>query len=127
MKAGASGVLYALGGAGGGLTLYMDKGYLVYLYNMMIIEQYTARSAKPLSGGRHEVEVVTDIEGPGKGGTATLLVDGKEVGKADLKRTVPLAFTTSGTPSTSAPTLALRSRSTTWTSGRSRSTGRFTP
>ncbi|MCK7509633.1 MAG: hypothetical protein MZV70_40045 [Desulfobacterales bacterium] len=36
----ASGVLYALGGAGGGLTLYMDKGDLVYEYNMMIIERY---------------------------------------------------------------------------------------
>ena len=38
----ASGVLYALGGAGGGLALYMDKGQLVYEYNMMIIERYVA-------------------------------------------------------------------------------------
>ena len=42
----ASGVLYALGGSGGGLTLYMDKGQLVYEYNMMIIERYVARSAQ---------------------------------------------------------------------------------
>jgi arylsulfatase A-like enzyme len=97
MKPGASGVLYALGGSGGGVSVYMDRGYLNYLYNMMIIEQYTARSAKPLSGGRHKVEVVTDIEGPGRAGTATLLVDGVEVGKAQLKRTVPLAFTASET------------------------------
>ena len=41
----ASGVLYALGGSGGGLALYMDKGQLVYEYNMMIIERYIARSA----------------------------------------------------------------------------------
>ena len=40
----ASGVLYALGGSGGGLTCYMDKGYLVYEYNMMIIERYIAKS-----------------------------------------------------------------------------------
>ncbi len=46
----ASGVLYALGGAGGGLTLYMDKGQLVYEYNMMIIERYIARSAAKDSG-----------------------------------------------------------------------------
>lgn len=97
MKAGASGVIYALGGAGGGLTLYMDQGRLVYLYNMMIIEQYTARSPTPLAAGRHEIKVITDIEGPGKAGTATLIVDGQEVGKADLKRTVPLAFTASET------------------------------
>ena len=41
MRRDASGVLYALGGSGGGLALYMDKGHLVYLYNMMIIERYT--------------------------------------------------------------------------------------
>ncbi len=95
MKEGASGVLYALGGSGGGLALYLDKGHLVYLYNMMIIEQYTARTSAPLAPGRRKVEVVTAIAGPGQAGTATLLVDGKEVGKAELKRTVPLAFTAS--------------------------------
>jgi hypothetical protein len=92
---GSSGVLYALGGSSGGVTLYMDQGHLVYLYNMMIIEQYAARSAAPLAAGRHRIEVVTDIAGPGKAGTATLFVDGREVGRADLKRTVPAAFTAS--------------------------------
>jgi arylsulfatase len=92
---GASGVLYALGGSGGGLTLYMDKGFLVYLYNMMIIEQYSARSANPLPAGRHKIEVHTDIAGPGKAGTVTLVVDGKDVGKTELHRTVPAAFTAS--------------------------------
>ena len=29
--------------ASGGLTLYMDKGDLIYEYNMMIIERYTVR------------------------------------------------------------------------------------
>jgi arylsulfatase len=91
----ASGVLYALGGSGGGLTLYMDKGRLVYLYNMMIIEQYEARSAQPLAAGKHKITVVTTIAGPGKPGTAVVQVDGAEVGKAELKRTVPAAFTAS--------------------------------
>ena len=59
----ASGLLYAVGGAGGGLTLYMDKGHLVYEYNMMIIEQYTARSTAPLAAGKHTIEVTTDIKG----------------------------------------------------------------
>ena len=43
----ASGVLYALGGAGGGLTLYLDNGQLVYEYNMMIIERHIV--ARPIS------------------------------------------------------------------------------
>ncbi len=93
----ASGVLYALGGAGGGVTLYMDKGHLVYLYNMMIIEQYIARSAEAIPAGKHKIEVITAIAGPAKEGTATLLVDSKEVGNVELKRTVPAAFSASET------------------------------
>ena len=40
----ANGVLYAVGGSGGGLTVYMEDGQLVYEYNMMIIENYQART-----------------------------------------------------------------------------------
>ncbi len=93
----ASGVLYAVGGVGGGLTVYMDQGHLVYEYNMMIIEQYTARSAQPLAAGKHTIEITTEISGPGKSGTATLTVDGKQVGVANLNRTVPAAFTATET------------------------------
>lgn len=95
----ASGVLYALGGAGGGLTLYMDKGKLIYEYNLMIIEQYTASGAEALSAGEHQIEIKTVIEGnkPGARGSVTLVVDGKEIGKAILKRSVPLVFTASET------------------------------
>ena len=64
----ASGVLYALGGASGGLTLYMDKGQLVYEYNMMIIERYTARSKDKLAPGKHRIEVDTQIAKPGRTG-----------------------------------------------------------
>jgi len=95
----ASGVLYAMGGASGGLTLYMDKGHLIYEYNLMIIERYEAKSAAPLPAGKHKIEVETVIEGnkPGAAGTVTLIVDGKEVGKTILKRSVPFLFTASET------------------------------
>ncbi|MEA3274333.1 MAG: arylsulfatase [Pseudomonadota bacterium] len=93
----ATGVLYAMGGAGGGLTVYMDQGHLIYEYNMMIIEDYQARSEAPLAAGKHQIEIATQIAGPGEPGTVTLTVDGKEVGKAELKRTVPLLFTASET------------------------------
>jgi len=69
----------------------------VYLYNMMIIEQYGARSAAPIAPGRRRIEVVTSIAGPGKAGTVTLMVDGEQVGTVELRRTVPLAFTASET------------------------------
>src|SRR5208283_501519 len=53
----ASGVLYALGGISGGLTLFVDQGHLVYEYNMMEIERYTARSKDRLQPGRHRIIV----------------------------------------------------------------------
>jgi arylsulfatase len=97
VPAGANGIIYALGGAGGGVTVYMDQGHLVYVYNMMIIEQYSAKSASPILPGKHKIEVITRVSAPGQNGTATLLVDGKEVGKEELQRTVPAAFSASET------------------------------
>ena len=91
----ANGVLYAVGGSSGGVTLYMDNGHLVYLYNMLILEQYEARSPQSIASGKHKIEVATNIAGPGQAGTVAVLVDGEEVGKAKLKRTVPAAFTAS--------------------------------
>ena len=93
----ASGVLYALGGASGGLTLYLDKGELVYEYNMMIIERYTARSAEKLPAGKHKIEVDTTIAKPGAPAEVMLSVDGKEAARTTVKRTVPAAFTASET------------------------------
>jgi arylsulfatase len=75
----------------------MDEGHLVYEYNMMIIEQYSARSDVPLGAGKHTIELTTDIERPGAPGTVTIVVDGREVATANLKRTVPLAFTATET------------------------------
>lgn len=97
VEANADGVLYALGGSGGGLTLYMDQGRLVYLYNMMIIEQYAAASAEPLAPGKHRIEVLTQISRPGGASKVLLTVDGTEAATVDLPRTVPVAFTASET------------------------------
>jgi arylsulfatase len=91
----ASGVLYALGGASGGLALYVDDGTLVYEYNMMIIERYTARSKGKLTAGKHRVEVDTTIAKPGAPAEVVVFVDGIEVARTTVKRTVPAAFTAS--------------------------------
>ena len=55
-------------GARGGLTLYMDKGQLVYEYNMMIIERYIARQRGKIAAGKHRIEVDTTIAQPGRPG-----------------------------------------------------------
>ena len=95
----ASGVLYALGGASGGLTLFVDKGHLVYEYNMMIIERYTIRTQEKLSPGKHTIEVTTTLteKKPLSPAEVVLKVDGKEIARTMVKRTVPGAFTASET------------------------------
>jgi arylsulfatase len=93
----ASGVLYALGGVAGGLTLYLDKGHLVYEYNMMMIERYIGRSAAPLPPGRHQITVDTVIGKPAGPAAVSIAVDGGKPLQVDVKRTVPGAFSASET------------------------------
>jgi arylsulfatase len=94
----ASGVLYALGGASGGLTLFMDQGRLTYEYNMMIIERYTAQTDR-IAGGKHVIEVGTTLteKRPLSPAEIVIRVDGKEAARTTVKRTVPAAFTASET------------------------------
>jgi len=93
--ANASGVLYALGGASGGLALYLDKGQLVYEYNMLIIEKYSARSKERIPAGKHRIEVTTTMKDqrPLSPAEIVLSVDGKEAARTVVGRTVPAAFT----------------------------------
>ena len=95
----ASGVLYAMGGAGGGLTLYLDKGQLVYEYNMMIIERYVARSVSPVAAGKHRIVVTTRLASakPLSPADVVLTVDSMEVARTTVGRTVPAAFSASET------------------------------
>ena len=93
----ASGVLYALGGASGGVTVYLDNGQLVYEYNMLIIERTTVRSDEKLPPGQHQIEVSEAISKPGTPANVVLKVDGHQVAKTTVKRTVPAAFTASET------------------------------
>ena len=93
----ASGVLYALGGASGGLALYMDKGQIVYDYNMLIIERTIAKSKGKIASGKYKIEVDTTIARPGAPANVVVTVDGEEVIRTTVKRTVPGAFTASET------------------------------
>jgi hypothetical protein len=94
---GASGVVYALGGIGGGLTLYMDKGLLVYEYNMMMIERYVGRSAAPIGAGKHRIVVDTSIGKPGGPADVAISVNDQEAMRVAVKRTVAGAFSASET------------------------------
>ena len=93
----ASGVLYAMGGAGGGLACYMEKGHLVFEYNLMIIDRSIAKSAEKIAPGKHVIVVETALKAPKPGAPADIIltVDGKEVARTTVKMTVPAAFTAS--------------------------------
>ena len=93
----ASGILYAMGGAGGGLTCYMDKGQLVFEYNLMIIDRSIAKSQDKISPGKHTIVVNTALKAPKPGAPADIVlsVDGQEVARTTAKMTVPAAFTAS--------------------------------
>ncbi len=97
IAADSSGVLYALGGVAGGLSLYVDKGVLVYEYNMMMIERTIARSPAPLTPGRRRIEVDTSIGKPGGPADVVIKVDDAEFMKTQVARTVPAAFSASET------------------------------
>jgi arylsulfatase len=77
----------------------MDKGQLVYEYNMMIIERYVARSASKLAAGKHRIEVATTLQSaqPLSPADVVLKVDGQEAARTTVKRTVPGAFSASET------------------------------
>ena len=93
----ASGVLYALGGASGGVTLFMDKGHLFYEYNMLIIERTIAKSDRKIASGKHKIEIDETIARPGAPADVVIKVDGEVVSNVQVKRTVPGAFTASET------------------------------
>ncbi len=86
---GAEGVIVAQGGNIGGWSLYAKGGKLKYCYNYLGIQHFYAESSSPLPPGQHQVrmEFVYAGGGVGKGGTATLYVDGKKVGECKLAAT----------------------------------------
>ena len=70
LPADASGVLYALGGVAGGLTCYLDDGYLCYEYNLFIISRTKIRSAAKLPAGPTTIVVETSLCRAATRGTA---------------------------------------------------------
>ncbi|MGO9933156.1 MAG: arylsulfatase [Steroidobacteraceae bacterium] len=91
---GAEGVIIAQGGNIGGWSLYAKGGKLKYCYNLLGIQQFYAESASTLTPGDHQVrmEFAYDGGGLGKGGTASLYVDGKKVGEGKIAATAAMIF-----------------------------------
>jgi arylsulfatase A-like enzyme len=93
-KTGAEGVIVAQGGNIGGWSLYAKGGKLKYCYNLLGIQQFYAESSGPLTPGDHQVRMEFTYAGGGlgKGGMATLYVDGKKVGEGKVGATAAMIF-----------------------------------
>ncbi len=93
-EAGAEGVIVAQGGAFGGWSLYAKNGKLAYCYNCFGWKSFFVHADTPIPAGNRQVrmEFTYDGGGLGKGGTVSLLVDGKKVGEGRVEMSVPLMF-----------------------------------
>jgi len=91
---GAEGVIVAQGGNIGGWALYAKGGKLKYCYNLLGIQQSYAESAAQLSPGDHQVRMEFAYAGGGlgKGGVASLYVDGQKVGEGKVAATAAMVF-----------------------------------
>lgn len=95
IPANANGVLYALGAAAGGLTLYMDEGYLCYEYNLFILARTKIRSETKVAPGRAKLTVTTRYADPRPAGPLDITVarNGETLASGQVPVSAPLLFT----------------------------------
>jgi arylsulfatase len=91
----ASGMIVTQGGLFGGIGLFLRDGRPVYHSNFVDIDHTEIAGRDPLPPGRHVVALrfTYDGGGIGKGGKATLTVDGKPVAEGRIERTIPIRVT----------------------------------
>jgi arylsulfatase len=95
-KGGANGVLGTIGGRYGGWALLMQDGKAQFAYALSNQPDHKSvvTSDQPLAAGNHILRVKFEYDGGGigKGATATLLVDEKEVGQVKIPKTIGVRF-----------------------------------
>jgi len=91
---GANGVLLAQAGRFGGWSLYIKDGKPTYTYNWLGLKRFTVASKEPLRPGKATIrfEFAYDGGGLGKGGTGTIMVNGKKVAEGRIDHTQCCAF-----------------------------------
>ncbi|MGB6968106.1 MAG: arylsulfatase, partial [Methyloceanibacter sp.] len=91
---GANGAILSQGGRFGGWSLYMKDGKPHYTYNFLGLARYTIAAPEALSEGPASVilDFAYDGDGVGKGGKATLYVNGESVAEGRVEKTQPNIF-----------------------------------
>jgi arylsulfatase len=102
-KGGAEGMIVTSGGRFAGYGFYLLKGKPVFLWNLVDLERIRWEGPDALTPGRHVLEfdfkydglgvgtlAFNNFSGVGRPGTGVLRVDGREVAKRTMKRTLPM-------------------------------------
>jgi hypothetical protein len=91
---GANGVLVAQGGTFGGWSIFLREGRPAYCYNLFGMARFHIEGEGAVPEGAHELRLEFDYDGGGrgKGGTASLYLDGAPVGETRMEATVPVLF-----------------------------------
>lgn len=93
-EGGADGVLLAQGGRFGGWALYMKDGRPAYDYNFLGLSRYSVAAKEKIPAGPAKIVLDFDYDGggAGKGGQATIEVNGETVAKGRIEKTQPMMF-----------------------------------
>lgn len=94
LKGKDNGIILCQGGKFGGWALYMKDGKPGYTYNWFGLDRYSVESAKPIDSEKATIKLTFNYDGGGigKGGQATLFVDGKKVAEGRIEKTQPAVF-----------------------------------
>jgi arylsulfatase len=95
VKENASGIIVTQGGLFGGWGLYLNQGKPVFHYNFVDVAHFDVAGKDSLTPGKHTIEMqfAYDGGGIGRGGVATVSVDGSPVAKGRVERTIPIRIT----------------------------------
>src|SRR5262245_53959545 len=104
-QGGAEGMIVTQGGRFGGYGFYVLKGKPVFLWNLVDLKRVRWEGPAAVSPGKHTLEfdfkydglgmatlAFNNLSGIGRGGTGVLKVDGKEVARQAMERTLPLVL-----------------------------------
>lgn len=94
VKANSNGVMVCQGGRFGGFSFYIKKDKPAFTYNYLGLQSFNITASQPLKPGKHTIvyDFKYDGGGPGKGGNATITVDGTKVAEGRLDKTQPGMF-----------------------------------
>jgi arylsulfatase len=100
---GAQGVIVTQGGRFAGYGFYLLKSRPVFVWNVFNLKRVRWEAPSPLGPGKHTLEfdfkydglgietlAYNDVSGIGRSGTGVLKVDGQEVSRQTMDRTIPM-------------------------------------